>query len=183
MTPTLPTDLISASKVLEWMENNQFCEAARWVVSFSDLRDEIQSGRFAPAVHSADGLLPCPFCGGEPDVDVRKDESLWNHNIVDWTEVKCSQCNFNIETCEGVSEAETAIAIWNTRHQGAGWMPISKDHRPEKNKNVLLGYIEGEVIHRAEKGYWTGTPGIYSVGFPVTHYTALPTAPGQEGAG
>lgn len=61
-------------------------------------------------------LLPCPFCGSKAFASVSKGESLWSHNIVDWTRVHCTNddCNAQTEpTCEGYEPS--AIEVWNRR--------------------------------------------------------------------
>ena len=61
-------------------------------------------------------LLGCPFCGCKAAASVNKDESLWSHDVVDWTRVHCTndECNAQTEaTCEGYEPS--AIEVWNRR--------------------------------------------------------------------
>lgn len=61
-------------------------------------------------------LLPCPFCGCKAVASINKDESLWSHDVVDWTRVHCTndECNAQTEaTCEGYEPS--AIEVWNRR--------------------------------------------------------------------
>lgn len=58
-------------------------------------------------------LLPCPFCGGEADVRMYQDESLWSHAIVTKTQVGCNECDYSFATEPGY-EIE-ALDRWNTR--------------------------------------------------------------------
>ena len=61
-------------------------------------------------------LLPCPFCGSKAVASVNRDESLWSHDVVDWTRVHCTNddCNAQTEaTCEGYEPS--AIEVWNRR--------------------------------------------------------------------
>jgi len=61
-------------------------------------------------------LLPCPFCGSKAVASINKDESLWSHDVVDWTRVHCTndECNAQTEaTCEGYEPS--AIEVWNLR--------------------------------------------------------------------
>jgi Lar family restriction alleviation protein len=58
-------------------------------------------------------LLPCPFCGGEPTVSTRQDESLWSHNTVTKTHVSCLHCDVSFESEPGY-ELEAPEA-WNRR--------------------------------------------------------------------
>ena len=61
-------------------------------------------------------LLPCPFCGCKAVASVNKGESLWSHDVVDWTRVHCTNddCNAQTEaTCEGYEPS--AVEVWNLR--------------------------------------------------------------------
>lgn len=61
-------------------------------------------------------LLPCPFCGSKAAASISKSESLWSHDVVDWTRVHCTndECNAQTEpTCEGYEPS--AIEVWNRR--------------------------------------------------------------------
>ena len=61
-------------------------------------------------------LLPCPFCGSKATASVNQGESLWSHDVVDWTRVHCTNddCNAQTEaTCEGYEPS--AIEVWNRR--------------------------------------------------------------------
>ena len=61
-------------------------------------------------------LLPCPFCGCKAMASINKGESLWSHDVVDWTRVHCTndECNAQTEaTCAGYEPS--AIEVWNRR--------------------------------------------------------------------
>ena len=63
-----------------------------------------------------DALMPCPFCGCKAVASINKGESLWSHDVVDWTRVHCTndECNAQTEaTCEGYEPS--AIEVWNRR--------------------------------------------------------------------
>lgn len=55
-----------------------------------------------------DGLLPCPFCGGEAYIN--SESGAWPHGVY------CMQCGVCVKSClhedEGVKDA---IARWNKR--------------------------------------------------------------------
>jgi Lar family restriction alleviation protein len=58
-------------------------------------------------------LKPCPFCGSDPRVRKRQDESLWSHNIVTWTAVGCPECEVEFDWPEGGES--NAAEEWNRR--------------------------------------------------------------------
>jgi|GEM_PF-1879760 hypothetical protein len=59
-------------------------------------------------------LKPCPFCGSKPWLSRDMDEDLWSHNIVEWKQVKCTECECEgIRTCDGFEV--DAVTMWNTR--------------------------------------------------------------------
>ena len=63
-----------------------------------------------------DALMPCPFCGCKAVASINKYESLWSHDVVDWTRVHCTndECNAQTEaTCEGYEPS--AVEVWNRR--------------------------------------------------------------------
>lgn len=63
-----------------------------------------------------DALMPCPFCGCKAVASINKGESLWSHDVVDWTRVHCTndECNAQTEaTCEGYEPS--AVEVWNRR--------------------------------------------------------------------
>ena len=66
-------------------------------------------------------LMPCPFCGCKAVASINKYESLWSHDVVDWTRVHCTndECNAQTEaTCEGYEPS--AVEVWNRRTTGCG---------------------------------------------------------------
>ena len=72
-------------------------------------------------------LLPCPFCGCKAVASINKDESLWSHDVVDWTRVHCTndECNAQTEaTCEGYEPS--AIEVWNRRTPQPAPAPLSE---------------------------------------------------------
>jgi Lar family restriction alleviation protein len=64
------------------------------------------------------GMLPCPFCGGEATISTYETESLWSHNTVTYTQVECETCDFQRATEPG-HELE-ALDWWNMRAIVAG---------------------------------------------------------------
>lgn len=86
-------------------------------------------------------LLPCPFCGSKATASVNKDESLWSHDVVDWTRVHCTNddCNAQTEaTCEGYEPS--AIEVWNRRTT----QPVVRE--PLTNEQI-------DVVMRKALGY------------------------------
>ena len=62
----------------------------------------------------SDELKPCPFCGEQPRVSVAMDESIWSHNTVPWTTIRCDSCDANSgAVCEG--DETSAHERWNRR--------------------------------------------------------------------
>ena len=88
-------------------------------------------------------LLPCPFCGCKAVASINKGESLWNHDMVDWTRVHCTndECNAQTEaTCEGYEPS--AIEVWNRRAP----QPVARE---PLTANQVSGLAESA-------GYWHG---------------------------
>ena len=84
-------------------------------------------------------LLPCPFCGSKAVASVNRDESLWSHDVVDWTRVHCTNddCNAQTEaTCEGYEPS--AIEVWNRRTP----QPVVREP------------LTCEWTHNDDDGYW-----------------------------
>lgn len=84
-------------------------------------------------------LLPCPFCGCEAAASVNKGESLWSHDVVDWTRVHCTNddCNAQTEaTCEGYEPS--AVEAWNLRTP----QPVVREP------------LTCEWTHNDDDGYW-----------------------------
>ena len=87
-------------------------------------------------------LLPCPFCGCKAVASINKDESLWSHDVVDWTRVHCTndECNAQTEaTCEGYEPS--AIEVWNYR---APQPAPDCHHRPPCNECAALATQGGK---------------------------------------
>jgi Lar family restriction alleviation protein len=55
----------------------------------------------------------CPFCGDPPNIYTRMDESLFSHNIVQWTTVSCSNCDIQMNS----EDEEDLVGRWNTRRK------------------------------------------------------------------
>ena len=84
-------------------------------------------------------LLPCPFCGCKAVASINKGESLWSHDVVDWTRVHCTndECNAQTEaTCEGYEPS--AIEVWNRRAP----QPVVREP------------LTCEWTHNDDDGYW-----------------------------
>ena len=63
-------------------------------------------------------LLPCPFCGGNPDIHARH----WTNGNHDWW-ISCIKCCSETTT---FNDAEEAIKAWNTRAERT-CQPIKRD--------------------------------------------------------
>lgn len=58
-------------------------------------------------------LKPCPFCGGEAEID--SDEYGDGPNRMSCTRVYCSNCYCETDWNTGIYDFKDAIDIWNTR--------------------------------------------------------------------
>lgn len=64
-------------------------------------------------------LKPCPFCGEQPQISSMRDESLWSHEEVMKTSVRCDGCDVATPYTEEGEEPE-AIERWNRRSEAGG---------------------------------------------------------------
>jgi predicted RNA-binding Zn-ribbon protein involved in translation (DUF1610 family) len=139
------------------------------------------------------GLLPCPFCGSEAEI-----ERVGDHRQS--TIYQCTSCSCSLETGEEWGHGRR----WNTRatptyeagrrdmREAAGWQPIET---APKDGTAIIGYRKGmpcrvgnppiAVISWFEdgfpKGWWGPTGDSVIMRYP-THWQALPTEPlGGEG--
>lgn len=71
-------------------------------------------------------LKPCPFCGGEAELEKR---GMFEMTVFD---VKCMDCR--AIGCGG-NTAEKAVAAWNKR--ASDWIPCS-ERMPENGQRVLI---------------------------------------------
>lgn len=60
--------------------------------------------------------LPCPFCGGEAQVDDWDDEFLEYGDVVRYVDVSCETCGISFTSDKGQADA---INRWNTRATNA----------------------------------------------------------------
>ena len=89
-------------------------------------------------------LLPCPFCGSKAVASINKGESLWSHDVVDWTRVHCTNddCNAQTEaTCEGYESP--AIEVWNRRTP----QPVVRELLTDREIKLLDGMIHAQLNH------------------------------------
>jgi hypothetical protein len=56
-------------------------------------------------------LEPCPFCGSEAKVSTYLCESLWSHNVVEWLNIACHDCDILMAS----EKHDELRARWNTR--------------------------------------------------------------------
>lgn len=144
--------------------------------SFRMLRGAITSGSLSSPSPAQEGLLGCPFCGGPAEKRVRKGESLWSHNIVEWTSIGCAECDFNIDNCEGAKP--TSIELWNTRSHG-GWIPVS-ERLPDMIGCYLVCRIDDDGHQEIAWSFYNSEKQFcWPVGYMqnVTHWMNLPRPP------
>jgi hypothetical protein len=64
-------------------------------------------------------MLPCPFCGNKPHRKTYDDEDIWSHDLVQWLEVGCNECNISfswpVHAIEDDDNDANPILRWNTR--------------------------------------------------------------------
>lgn len=63
-------------------------------------------------------LLPCPFCGGQAELDTRQPYYTYKNEMGTRIAVYCTKCNADMGVCfEDVPEIEypSVIEMWNTR--------------------------------------------------------------------
>ncbi|UQQ51920.1 DUF551 domain-containing protein [Enterobacter roggenkampii] len=141
-------------------------------------------------------LLPCPFCGGEPEEDGGMFFEFYGHERQDYS-IACKKCRAEVRCDVGEHEGADAPCSchhdtrkicaekWNRRAamlQGAdgyspdGWVACS-ERMPETMVSVL---VTGTWFHHAV-AFWDGLSWC-DLDFepPVTHWMPLPAAPQQE---
>lgn len=70
---------------------------------------------------STDDLLPCPFCGGDAEMDTKQAFRAMNGRMEDAIAVYCRQCVAQIDVCySDVPDIEPSqvVEMWNTRNVG-----------------------------------------------------------------
>lgn len=73
-------------------------------------------------------LAACPFCGSDARIIRTRGESLWSHDQVEWTQVRCTNDDCAVETenhCEGWEPAP--VDVWNRRALTAQALPAAPD--------------------------------------------------------
>ena len=102
-------------------------------------------------------LLPCPFCGCKTVASINKGESLWSHDVVDWTRVHCTndECNAQTDaTCEGYEPS--AIEVWNRRTpQPVVREPLTREQALEivnKKTDAMMTIRLTEAAHGIKGG-------------------------------
>lgn len=118
-------------------------------------------------------LKACPFCGSTPRLAKDMDEDLWSHNIVEWQQVKCTECE-----CEGIRSCEgyevDAVTMWNTR--APQWQPI--ESAPKDGTRILLFGDGHQVVAYFNVGYGTWDDGDHHDDIQgLTRWQPLPAAP------
>jgi len=90
-------------------------------------------------------LLPCPFCGGTPILE------LFNDGFFDYARIRC--CRVMFDWC-GDETGEQAIAAWNRRAdavpvvRGKWTHGINENFRTCSACNISMGLTEGENLSR-----------------------------------
>jgi len=130
-------------------------------------------------------LLPCPFCGGEADIEEISGNPFTNESYT-WA-VGCKDCNIGWYK----ETKEDAIAAWNRRAEPR-WIPVTErlpdcDDKWGISKIVLCLDDEGRVgfgIYQNGKkqlyhGWFTGGD-VGEGGVTVTHWMPIPEPPKED---
>ena len=105
-----------------------------------------------PKAPGAVGLLPCPFCGGDADMEM-------DHTVEENHAYGCRRCDVWFDTFN----TDGAIAAWNTRAADAairaaaleeaanaqGWEAFVKDDAPMYLSDWQRGLVAGQNAVRA----------------------------------
>ena len=131
-------------------------------------------------------LLPCPFCGGEADIEEISGNPFTNEPYT-WA-VGCKDCNIGWYK----ETKEDAIAAWNRRAE-PHWIPVTErlpdcDDKWGISKIVLCLDARGRagfgIYQNGEKqlyhaGWFTGGD-VGEGGVTVTHWMPLPEPPKEN---
>lgn len=103
-------------------------------------------------------LLPCPFCGGEP-------------NVMDYfyCDIECENCGAAVRS----RSCENAKAIWNTRTTPNRWISV-EEKWPEENMEVLFYLEDNECVIGTRQGKGFFAPGAT---LSPIHWQPLPKPP------
>ena len=147
----------------------------------------------APVVpDAANGLMPCPFCGGKAhQLTIEQDDDPHFGGDV----ITCTECGASSHVEFGFKE--NLKSAWNSRTamlqagnspvSPDGWIPVSEKMPP--NKPGSYEYIVFDSLNnRAHHDYWNVPDGSCDDFSPfwnhygkyVTHWMPLPAAPQQE---
>lgn len=128
-------------------------------------------------------LKRCPFCGSTPRLAKDMDEDLWSHNIVEWQQVKCTECE-----CEGIRSCEgfevDAVTMWNTRVPQWVLIEFNEDGDPTnvpEETPILVPPTKrlGMTVAKWSKrdGWETETTSEWVGIYRPTHFQPLPAEP------
>lgn len=144
-------------------------------------------------------LLPCPFCGGNAELDTRRSyRKIGSGDLDDAVAVYCLECTADHMACRadhiGLTTddlVDMVSAAWNRRAPIAGWRDM-KD-APKDGTRILLGCFATELRERlghTAVDYWhsliagdnfDGWGRFNAAVWPPTHWMPLPAAPVDGG--
>lgn len=126
----------------------------------------------APTEEGTVELKACPFCGNEPRVAKRWDESIFSHASVEWWRIVCDECG-----CESMDseEHDEVFAAWNRRASrspvvgAVGGEPTELETLQERYEFILSACREAQSIASARG--WALDSILRSSGYECESYT------------
>lgn len=136
-------------------------------------------------------LLPCPFCGGNAELDTRRSyRKIGSGDLDDAVAVYCLECTADHMACRadhiGLTTndlVDIVSAAWNRRAPVAGWQPIEtapKDGTRFLTWDSYYGVRMGRAFMRADHDDWLSyvdsNGSSHKGGIRASHWMPLPAA-------
>lgn len=105
--------------VMKIADNFEAEEADKIILKLGDLLEKVSRVELPVMQKTAEGLLPCPFCGGEASIGTTRISDPMTAKLNNRTNgffVNCKICGANNNTLHlGYATKEIAAHYWNTR--------------------------------------------------------------------